>query len=224
MPDDMPASVPSLAHGDQRRAVCRHCARVASVTYQLRSVALYGADSAAATMLAGVCDTCGHVVALPAQSTPAIKQAKLAARHAVAALLPAPYLDALDTACAAIAPDTALDFRRQLVLHYVHQFASGQRDIARLKAAAKARSWLFPDAEQAVRKRYAMTLSMAAAVEFKLLMAQASMSKTTLLKALICQIRDDTSQPSATALRGELQRLSHRAGMPEIDALLRPLR
>lgn len=61
--------------GDKGRALCASDGRV-STTYRHRTVVFGDGTGAAARILAGVCDRCGRVVSIPAQSVPSISSAR----------------------------------------------------------------------------------------------------------------------------------------------------
>ena len=58
--------------GDKSKAVCHACKGLRPTTFKMRDVLCLGTT---VHILAGVCDGCGKVSAIPHQSTPAIKEA-----------------------------------------------------------------------------------------------------------------------------------------------------
>ena len=181
----------TVTEGQPGRALCRHCRAVMTLTYRYRSVALDDDEQAVATVLAGVCNVCQQIVALPPQSTPDLKRAKLAARHTVAALLPQAVLDTLDQAGAIVAPDALPDFPKRLLLHYVHEFATGQRDLRRLDRARHVALAQFAKAGQQPLKRYTVFLSADMAQDFARTLAATWLNTTMLLKCLAAEIQSD---------------------------------
>lgn len=69
-----------LFEGDRGRALCEHCQRVVTTTYIRRSVPFSDRPGEAEQILVGVCEWCDAVVAIPPQSTPAIKEANTVQR------------------------------------------------------------------------------------------------------------------------------------------------
>jgi len=65
-----------LFEGDQGKALCEHCQQVVTTTYVRRDVPFSDGQGQAKEILVGVCDDCDTVVAIPAQSTPSIKEAR----------------------------------------------------------------------------------------------------------------------------------------------------
>jgi hypothetical protein len=61
--------------GDKSSAVCQSCETVVPTTFALRDVPCSDGSGTVPGVLAAVCDLCGDVVAIPAQSTAAITAA-----------------------------------------------------------------------------------------------------------------------------------------------------
>lgn len=62
--------------GDKSNAICSRCGELVSTTFVLRDVPFSDGSGSAKGLLVAVCDVCGEVVATPAQSTPAIREAR----------------------------------------------------------------------------------------------------------------------------------------------------
>lgn len=60
--------------GDKGRGVCYKCTSFVDTTYNLRDVSFSDGSGIVKNILVGVCDCCDSVVALPHQSTPAVKK------------------------------------------------------------------------------------------------------------------------------------------------------
>lgn len=180
-----------LTEGAPGRALCGRCHTIVALTYRYRNVALDEDEHTSTSVLAGVCDLCDHVVSIAPQATPAIKRARLAARPSVSALLPPPFLRALHNASAIIDPDAMPDLPKRLLLHYVDEFSSGQRDLRRLHVARHAALSDFTDAAAQPLKRYTILMSDAMAAAFAQLRGATWMSTTMLLKCLVAEIRHD---------------------------------
>lgn len=65
----------SYIPGDKSRAVCESCETLVTTTFALRDVPFSDGSGTVPGMLAAVCDLCGSVVAIPAQSTSEIAAA-----------------------------------------------------------------------------------------------------------------------------------------------------
>ena len=62
--------------GDSSTAFCGHCSKVVSTVFERRDVPFSDGHGAAKNILAAVCAECGSIAAIPAQSTPAIAEAR----------------------------------------------------------------------------------------------------------------------------------------------------
>ncbi|WP_205299803.1 hypothetical protein [Pantoea sp. Tr-811] len=65
-----------LLEGDTGKALCEHCKAVVQMLYARRDVPFSDGQGAAKDILVGVCDQCDSAVAIPPQSTPAIREAQ----------------------------------------------------------------------------------------------------------------------------------------------------
>lgn len=64
--------------GSKGKAICARCG-LAGTTYQYRDVPFSDGVGAVMNVLAGVCDGCGAVVAMPSQSTAEVAEARFEA-------------------------------------------------------------------------------------------------------------------------------------------------
>lgn len=62
--------------GDATLAVCQSCIAMVSATYRVRDVPFDDGSGVVNAILVAVCDGCSEVIAIPAQSVPAIKDAR----------------------------------------------------------------------------------------------------------------------------------------------------
>jgi hypothetical protein len=193
-----------LSDGDKGQAICESCARVVASTYRYRNVPFSDGKGIASNILVGVCDQCETVVAIPAQSTPAIKRDRRVASQSIEAALPAPYVDALDLACFTIDPNSTAEFRKKLLLFYVHKLASGELDMAVLRAREPS----FAVKTGTVKRRLSMKVSAYLADEFSRLVSDASMSRTDLLKSLVVEIKRQIVDGEDVSMLGELRTLA----------------
>ncbi len=67
----------SYREGEKSRSLCSHCAGLVNTTFKRRDVPFSDGKGVARDILVAVCDVCDSVVAIPAQSTPAIQEARL---------------------------------------------------------------------------------------------------------------------------------------------------
>ena len=80
--------------GDKAQALCHDDGPV-TVTYGYRDVPFNDGNGVAKNIMAGICDRCGQVIVIPAQSEPAISQARKRVEHSLEVNIPAAYIDIL---------------------------------------------------------------------------------------------------------------------------------
>lgn len=62
--------------GEKSKAICTHCGKVVDATFAHRDVLFSDGRGVAKDILVAACNVCGQVVAIPADSTPAIREAR----------------------------------------------------------------------------------------------------------------------------------------------------
>jgi hypothetical protein len=194
--------------GDKSKAVCSHCKQLGSTTFQRRDVPFSDGKGEVKNILAAVCDTCDRVVAVPAQSTPAIRETRQKEVRPIEAQLPAIYLDILDLAAYMIDSASSTEFRKVLMMLYLHRFASGEYPRARLVNAHRSATERFQERRGAARRRLSMKVTPRIAEDLKTLMQQTTLSQTEVIKSVIYQIQTDVIETQKPALLKELGALS----------------
>jgi len=188
--------------GDKGKAICFRCRKVTPTTFKYRNVPFSDGNGIVENILSGVCDVCDSVIETLPQSTPAIKRARERATESIEAVLPAPYVEALDLACFQIDPSASVDLRKRVLLYYVHQFAIGGLDVKRLKTGRDLLGRGVAMDKHIVRKRISFKVSKAMSIEFDGIIAKTALKKTDLLKSLVCEIKFDVldrAEPSHIA-------------------------
>ena len=160
-------------------------------------------------ILVGVCDRCGEVVAIPPQSTPAIKAAHEKAGVSVEAVLPAVYLDALDLACYRIDPGVTQEFRKRLLMYYVHRCAGDGEATRRIASILREAGGEFREGERSpARRRLSLKVSRPMARSIERLMETTRLNRTDLFKALVVLIGKDIVEPERPAKLAQLRTLA----------------
>ncbi|MCF6199305.1 MAG: hypothetical protein L3J67_07905 [Hyphomicrobiaceae bacterium] len=109
--------------GDKSKAACEQCKSLVTTTFAYRDVPFRHAKGQAKDLLVAVCDECGDVVSIPAQSTPAVREARNHALHSVEVKLPVPYVDMLNGGAYRIAPEAGPGFKKSLLAYYFRKYA-----------------------------------------------------------------------------------------------------
>lgn len=180
--------------GDKATAICNHCAAVVNTTYVRRNVPFNDGKGEAKDILVAACDTCNAVVAIPAQSTPAIKEARKAETKPIEARLPAIYLDILDYAMQRVTSAASTNHRRIFLSYYLHHFASrpqSTESILTLHSNAKSH---YAKCSSTKLRRLSMKVNSEIARDFQKIQSFSHLNQTEILKALIYKIDSDVVQ------------------------------
>lgn len=194
--------------GDKSRAICSHCGKLVGTTFVRRDVPFSDGRGVAKDILVAVCDICDEVVATPAQSTPAIREARQRDVKSLEAQLPAIYIDALDLAAYTLDNESSTEFRKVLMTVYVHRFASGEYPISELPKGLAAAQSKYKDRRGGARRRLSMKVTPRIAEELNSLVKETAMSKTDVIKSVIFQIQSDVLESRKPGLMRELSALS----------------
>jgi len=194
--------------GEKSRAICSHCKQLVGTTFQRRDVPFSDGKGEVKNILAAVCTVCDRVVSVPAQSTPAIREARQKEVRPIEAQLPAVYLDALDLAAYMVDSTSSTEFRKVLMTLYLHRFASGEYPRARLIKAHRSAMERFKERRGAARRRLSMKVTPRVAADLKTLMHETTLSQTEVIKSVIYQIQSDVIESRKPALLKELGTLS----------------
>lgn len=179
--------------GDTGQALCPDDGAV-TVTYGYRDVPFNDGSGMARNIMAGACDRCGRVVAIPAQSEPAISQARKRAEHSLEVNLPAAYIDVLDAAVMRVAAHPTTDFRKPLVIFYLDRYARDEEcldELASLHQCYESK----PAFTRNPRKRLSVKLSGFANDRLLEVSRRTSLNKTDLIKSLVAKIDQEVVQP-----------------------------
>ncbi|MEN5093399.1 hypothetical protein ABE458_22130 [Pseudomonas protegens] len=196
--------------GDRGKALCEHCQQVVGITYTRRDVPFSDGNGQAREILVGVCDLCATVVAIPPQSTPAIKEARRQQLTSIEARLPAVYLDVLDAAMHSVAEDAGVQMRKLFFSYYFSAPAEpGLEQVHEgfatyLAEQAKARQLPAVPA----MKRLSLKVNHYVAEDLARLLEATRMTQTELLKSLIAQIRLDVLEGGNPAVIADLRQLA----------------
>ncbi|MGQ0583040.1 MAG: hypothetical protein ACT4O6_13975 [Reyranella sp.] len=194
--------------GEKGKAICESDGRV-STTFRYRDVPFSDGSGVARKILAGVCDRCGKVVSIPPQSMPSIRAARRNAQVSIEAVLPAVYLDALDLACWRIDPEASQEFRKPLLMHYLHGSSLNRAATERLARAARETAMVFePATSGGERKRLSMKVSPAMSRTVERLAGATGLSKTDLIKGAIVRIAREIVGPARPAELAALRSLA----------------
>jgi hypothetical protein len=154
-----------LKEGDKSLALCESCGRRTTTTYKYRSIELEESRVEVDNVLVGVCDECGAIASIPAQSFPRLKEARSGKEKIVEARVPLELDDVIRLISDHFdVPDT--NFRASLFRYYlnlvVHDSGFAKRverlskkdlaqRIARARVSLRVREDLWSDSWSAAR-------------------------------------------------------------------------
>lgn len=203
-----------LLEGDRGKALCEHCQQVITTTYVRRNVPFSDGRGEAKDILVGVCDVCDTILAIPAQSTPAIKEARKQQLTPIEARLPAVYLDVLDSAMFSVTQDAGVQMRKLFFSYYFRELVTAKAsqslhrvhcEFHQLLTQQMAARDLAPSHSM---KRLSMKVNHYVADDFSILLETTHMTRTDLLKSVICQIQVDVVGNRNPTVISDLQRLA----------------
>ena len=179
--------------GDKAQALCHDDGPV-TVTYGYRDVPFNDGNGVAKNIMAGICDRCGQVIVIPAQSEPAISQARKRVEHSLEVNIPAAYIDILDAAVMRIATHPTTDFRKPLVVFYLDRYLREEESLDEL-ASLHARYQASPEFTRNPKKRLSVKLSSYANERLLEVSRRSNLNKTDQIKSLVAKIDQDIVRP-----------------------------
>lgn len=207
-----------LFEGDTGTALCERCQAVVQTRYLRRDVPFSDGQGQARDILVGVCTGCDTVLAIPPQSTPAIREACKQQLKSIEARLPAVYLDVLDAAMHVVSGDAGAHLRKLFLGHYFQMLAQGCQGEG-LQPAHEAFVCELAEQLQGRRlassgstRRLSMKVNPHVAEDFLALQQQSHMSQTDVLKAVIARIQADVLQGQDPGVIRTLRGLVRLAG------------
>ncbi|MGY6570825.1 MAG: hypothetical protein ACXIVE_17680 [Salinarimonas sp.] len=187
--------------GDKSKAICEHCKSLVPTTFMYRDVPFDDGSGVVKDILVAVCDICDKVVAIPAQSTPAIKRARENAEVTLEVSVSARDLAVLDYAAWRIDDRATARFRKSLIAHFLRRLEGDpeapQRLAEKIKQIAATRK--ISGGIQIPRKRLSCKISPATDARIDQLMRVSGLSKSDLVKAVIGEIEDALVRQEAPA-------------------------
>ncbi|KRA65264.1 hypothetical protein [Rhizobium sp. Root651] len=190
--------------GDTSRAICPHCGKLVSTTFAYRDVPFEGGSGVVKGILAAVCDECQNVIAIPAQSTPAIRRARDAAEISLEVSIPAPEVEILDAAAYRVDPSATTRFRKSLFAFYLQRLRHSDQTAEMLRRDFEA--WNAVKAEQRKRvsrgiriphRRLSFKISPKTERDVQWLMETSGMNKTDTIRSVVMEIEKDLLGPKA---------------------------
>ncbi|MGN7715111.1 hypothetical protein [Agrobacterium radiobacter] len=184
--------------GDTSKAICPHCGKLVGTTFAYKDVPFDDGAGMVKDILVAVCDECATVVAIPAQSTPAIRRAREVADIPLEVSIPAPEVEILDAAAYRIDPSATTRFRKTLFAFYLQRLRQDAGDPDRLRR--KFEAWNATRTEQrkhlktkirVPNRRLSFRISPRTDHDVKWLMQTSGLSKTDMVRSVVMEIEKD---------------------------------
>lgn len=198
--------------GQSIKAVCHTCKDMVSATFKYRDVPFSDGNGMAEDILVAVCNECDHVVAIPAQSTPAIKEARKRAINSVEALLPAIFVDVLELASYKIDENYGSEFKKKLLWFFIHEYATGEKNTSKLIQMHSEIENKFPSGRGLKKKRLSFKVSDTMDSDLKTLSAETHLSQTDVLKSVVFAISESILEKPNPSLMKKLKSIASISG------------
>ncbi|MGF9565137.1 hypothetical protein AAIH70_16615 [Neorhizobium sp. BT27B] len=195
-------------YGDKSEAYCDACAAFKTTTLKYRDVPFDDGIGVAKQVLVDVCDTCEAVLAIPAQSTPAIREARERAFKPLEVMLPATMVDVIDYAAFTVDPLTTQQFRKPLIAYYLLQALSTKENSERFVRRAQDFRGLRKELRDMPTKRLSMKLSERFYGNVVRAEKDYSVNKTELVGSISLMIKEDIIDPVTPVIQPELKQLA----------------
>lgn len=195
-------------YGDKGEAYCDACGAFERTTLKYRDVPFDDGIGMAKQVLVDVCDRCNAVVAIPAQSTPAIREARDRAFKPLEVVLPAAMVDVIDYAAFTVDPLTTQQFRKPLIAYYLLQAFSTKEDTERFIRHAREFKGLRRELRDMPTKRLSMKLSERFYGNVVRAEKDYSVNKTELVGSISMMIKEDIIDPVTPIIEPKLKQFA----------------
>lgn len=198
--------------GDKSRAICPHCAKLVETTFAYRDVPFDDGVGEAKSILAATCDECGAVVAIPAQSTPAIRKARPVAEIPLEISLAAPEMEILDAAAFQIDSQATSRFRKVLFTYYLSRLERDADELEIVKRDLPA--WIIQRTRKSSSKlkipNRRLSFKLAPRTEQKVedVLKKTGWSKTNLVRGVVMMVEKDILENKSNKPVQELQEIA----------------
>ena len=196
-----------IKEGDTGRAVCE-CCGLTNTTYKLRDIPFSDNRGIVKGVLAGVCNACNEVIALPPQSVPRVKDEYMRKSKSLEARLPAHYIDILNVASLKIDASHSEALKSILILYYINGMRCGDISSDNLHNLLKSD---FPSAP--LSQRFSLKITEKTEKELSETLSILHFDNISdLIKATILKIDEDIVKPQKPRNLKQLQRISAALG------------
>lgn len=186
--------------GEKSKGLCQVCKKLVPTTFKVDSVPLSSSKGTVDDILVAKCDQCDHIVSIPQQSAPRIKEV-LTKKHSLEVRVPIHLLDILVLASDQFHMGAPEQLKDSLIRYYI-ALANEDKHIS--QSVKK-----FSESQFAKGSGHRLSLKINDVIyeRFLNLMKQTKLNKTQLLKGLILQINEDILQNPVKRRMNELAKV-----------------
>lgn len=190
--------------GDKSRALCENCEGLVSTTFDYHDVPFSDGIGLAKNIIAATCDTCGTIVSIPPQSTPAIRATRNTATEPLEFNLEAPFIDIIDAAALRLDAFADPSYRKNLIAFFVCRML-GEGDVIRLQDNVVQSQTRWNEWKSTPRKRLSFKVTPNFRSDFETLAKRCALSKTRLLQSICMEIERDIVAPQELTVPSDLK-------------------
>lgn len=185
--------------GEKSKGVCNECKKLVSTTFKICSVPLSSKKGKVDDILAATCDHCGHVVSIPQQSAPRIKEVLNTKKYSIEVRLPIHLLDILLLASDSFEIGNPEHLKDSLIRYYIGRVESDKQLLKSIKKLSQS------DFAKGTGNRLSLKVNETIFERFEHIMQETSLNKTQIIKGLILQINEDVLQNPVEDKLNELE-------------------
>lgn len=197
--------------GECSKGICELCADIVPTTFRYCDVPFEDHDGLAKDILAAVCDRCGAVVSIPAQSLPAVRRARPIVEIPLEVQVPAPDLEVLDAAVTLVTRHATPRHRKAILAFFMNRMSRDPASILQLqrwKAAGGEDALTLQAGVRIPQKRLSFKLSPESDQSLKTLVEQSGLRKTDVIRGVLSQIRREVVEPTNPPILQQLREMT----------------
>jgi hypothetical protein len=187
--------------GEKSRGICQTCKKLVPTTFKVTTVPLCSGKGKVDNILAAICDQCAHLVSIPQQSTPRIREIIASRKRSIEARLPRHLLDILILAGDKLEMGSPESLKDSLIRYYIAMAEEDKTMIKNIKKFSES------DFAKGTSDRLSLKVNEAIYQIFEELKAKTRLSKTQIIKGLILQINQDILQKPTKKLIENLRKI-----------------
>lgn len=187
--------------GDKSKAVCPFCHALKATTFREKTIPLESGRGKVKDVLVATCDDCDHVVSIPHQSVPRVKEAVEKVRKPVEARIPRQVADVFNLSCFEFGL-SAVDSRMALFRYFLKRVAQSKTLSGNLEKLANSE-----EAKGKRSARFSIRLNESLQQNFESILAAEHLDTTDAVCGIIMQMKLDVLDRPKESIRKEIEEL-----------------